>query len=184
MTEASTAAGSADLEVETPRLTTIWDLAGALRADLLRLVVSWGVPAPDAEDLVQDAIVRAACGRPIDPTRVYAYLAVVVRRLVYDAHRATLRRERVRWALSGVRAGDASPEAVVMLRSQAEDIVRSALALAPRERDVFLLWAHGIPLGDVAAAMGVSYKSAESALGRARVRIRMRLLAADIKADS
>jgi len=116
-------------------------------------------------------MLRAVRASSFDPARVRSYLAVAARRLACDVQRLRRREERLRWRLSTV--GEArSPEDIVWRRGQAQALMQAVQALPLREREVLLASMHGMSVGEVSAALRISYKSAESALGRARRKMR------------
>jgi RNA polymerase sigma factor (sigma-70 family) len=91
---------------------------------------------------------------------------------VCDAHRAHKRHERIHRTLPVPESHSTCPQELVTARQELTSLLRAASALPPRERDVFMLWVADTPLTEIAHSLGVSYKSVESALARAKAKVR------------
>lgn len=140
------------------------------RERLLRLVRR-RLPNPhDAEDCVQEAMLRAATHRDLDRDRLGAFLTTVAMRLCIDSYR-----ERERWQRLLLRITDGEPE---MLEEAVCDqefgrwLLRQAGQLRGRERQVMLARADGISIVEFARINQISVKAAEGAFTRGRARLR------------
>jgi RNA polymerase sigma factor (sigma-70 family) len=132
----------------------------------------------DAEDAVQEALLRAAANHGgLDQDRISGWLTAVTIRLCVDSHRKRERESR-HW---GRAPGNPSPRAVdeeVVERDWATWVASHLDRLPPRQRAALLLKADGHDTGTVARHLGVSHRSAESLLARARRALRSVLLPA------
>jgi RNA polymerase sigma factor (sigma-70 family) len=132
----------------------------------------------DAEDAVQETLLRAAINHGgLDQDRISGWLTAVTIRLCVDSHRQRERESR-HW---GRAPGDPSPRAVdeeVCERDWAIWAASHIDRLPPRQRAALLLKADGHDTGTVARRLGVSPRSAESLLARARRTLRSVLLPA------
>ena len=134
----------------------------------------------DADDLAQDALVRAVRGiGTFDPAKgsVEAWLWRIVVNAARDAAR---RRERARWLLQ--RLAFAAPresesvEAAVLTRLRDADLHAQIRLLPYRDRTLLALrYGAGLDTDEVGAAVGLSADSAGKALRRALARLRARL---------
>jgi RNA polymerase sigma factor (sigma-70 family) len=126
----------------------------------------------EAEDIVQEALARVAAMPNVDLDRIGPLLSAVVGNLAVDAHRRRARTGRLEVRLSGRRADGEQPDEAVCDAAEARWLWSLREGLAARERDVLELRIAGRSVGQAAADLGVSYKAAENALGRARARLR------------
>jgi len=130
----------------------------------------------DAEDAVQETLLRAAENRErLDKDRMSGWLSAVAARLSVDSHRRREREAR-HW---GRAPRDPVPPGVdeeVTERDWAAWVAGHLAKLPPRQRAALLLKAAGHDTSSVARELGVSYKSAESLLARARRTLRSLLL--------
>ena len=126
---------------------------------------------PAAEDVVQEAFLRAA-GRLEtlrDPAKAQAWLG----RMVLNGCRSWRRREAVRRRLLPWRTKVEPPADRSALANEAATSVREAVAALPaKEREaVALRYFEGLPLADVAAALGERPNTVAVRLHRARERL-------------
>lgn len=132
----------------------------------------------DAEDAVQETLLRAAVNHGgLDQDRISGWLTAVTIRLCVDSHRQRERESR-HW---GRAPGDPSPRTVdeeVCERDWASWAASHIDRLPPRQRAALLLKADGHDTDTVARRLGVSARSAESLLARARRTLRSALLPA------
>ncbi len=132
----------------------------------------------DAEDAVQETLLRAAINHGgLDQDRIAGWLTAVTIRLCVDSHRKRERESR-HW---GRAPGDPAPRTVddeVCERDWATWAASHIDRLPPRQRAALLLKADGHDTGTVARRLGVSPRSAESLLARARRTLRSVLLPA------
>jgi len=124
-----------------------------------------------AEDLAQEAFVRALEHRPTKPR---AWLFTVAANLARDEGRRTAVRRR-HLTLVKAEAAAAPPQPgpeAALERSAKVRRVRAALArLTERDRDALLLWEEGFSYDEIAAVLGLSRGSVGTTLARARNRL-------------
>lgn len=153
-----------------------WARYLAHRDRLLRIARSRTATYMDAEDAVQETLLRAAAnGEELDEDRIPGWLTAVTIRLCVDSHRSREREAR-HW---GRKPGDPAPRGVdeeVCERDWATWVARHLDKLPPRQRAALLLRADGHDTEAVAHQLGISYQSAESLLARARRALRSLLL--------
>lgn len=147
-----------------------WELLAAQRDRLRKLVISRLGHSADVEDCVHEALLRAATFARLDESRLGPFLTAVTLRVCVDHHRAAQRQQR---ALTRyVDPPEESVEGDVCERDAGSWLLRMTGNLTPRERAVILARAEGLGTADTARALNISHKSAESALTRARNRLR------------
>jgi len=132
--------------------------------------------ASEAEDVVQDAWIRYAEGRPDALRSAKAWLTTIVSRLCLDRLKAarTTREEYVgQWLPEPVLTSDARPDAMLQ---QHESVTLAFLllleTLSPEERAVFLLkdvfdYSHD----EIAGMLGISAANARQLLHRAKAKV-------------
>jgi RNA polymerase sigma-70 factor (sigma-E family) len=127
-----------------------------------------------AEDLVQDALVRAF-GRPLlapRPGAAEAYVRVIMVRLFIDGTRRRSRWNRIAPLLRDTQM-TADPAEQVLNR----DVMLTALSdLSPRQRAcVILRYYQDLPVAQVASELGVAEGTVKRYLSEAMTRLAMRL---------
>lgn len=142
------------------------------RERLIRLARRRSVCQQDAEDAADEAILRAVQSRGIDPARLGSWMTSVTVRLCIDRHRQLARLTTEPTEQSDVRVQVPVDEHVCD-QAEAAWVARQAAELLP-ERQAAALWlrAQGLTVAEVSRALGVSYRTAESLLGRARRSLR------------
>ncbi len=157
-----------------------WRRIWASRTLLLTVARRHG-DAHNAEDVVQEAMLRAAEHPEVDDDRLQAWLVAVTTRLCIDGHRRRSSETR-RWERASRRAmveqPEQHPEEQVCDRSEA--VWAASLAaelLPPRQVEALQLTAAGCDVKQVASELGVNYRAAESLLARARRTLRAALTA-------
>jgi RNA polymerase sigma factor (sigma-70 family) len=125
---------------------------------------------PDAEDFVQEALIKVAARADVDPSRAVGLLLTTATRLAIDGHRRQLTEMRA-IALLGHQGDSAWPEEQVLGRLAVREIRRHMSELPPREREVFARRANGYGLAEAAAALAVSYKAVDRAYAKARAKL-------------
>lgn len=163
------------------------DLASLLdtyRGPLIGLVVSWGAPFADAEEVAQDSFAQAWLKREQcrgdwrKPAVFGAWLRGVARNVWRNHARANRRRlARVRTseeAVAGAETPNApdTPDAVLEVRAAIERLARN------QKEAVLMHYLERSPVADVAALLGVTVKTVEGRLYQARKNLR-RMLAPD-----
>lgn len=130
------------------------------------LVIARRRAGDDAEDIVSEAMIRAATFDGLDPERVGQFLTSVVTRLCADeAYRRSLAL-RKRAAMLPV-ADD--PLAVVLDADEARYL--ASVRLTERESTILRARMHGLFPSEVAASLGMTIPAAKKALERARRKI-------------
>ncbi len=124
-----------------------------------------------AEDLAQEAFVRALEHKPAQPR---AWLFTVATNLARDeGRRSSVRRRHL--SLIKAEASASPPEPgpeVAMERRETVRRVREALSALPeRNRDALLLWEEGFSYDEIAGVLGLSRSSIGTTLSRARSRL-------------
>lgn len=122
-----------------------------------------------AEDLAQEAFVRAIEHRPAKPR---AWLFAVAANLARDeGRRSSVRRHHLSLVKAESRPAEPGPE-VALERRETVRRVRAALAgLAERDREALLLWEEGLSYDEIAGVLGLSRGSIGTTLARARGRL-------------
>ncbi|GGM43462.1 hypothetical protein GCM10012275_13040 [Longimycelium tulufanense] len=148
------------------------DLAHAVH-QVVRRYEAAGVPRQDAEDCVHDSLVkmlaRLARGDG-EVERVEAWLAVATQHQLVDRHR---RAQRERAALRRVHAPVApDPGEAVADRQLARWLVDHLSALPPVTQQVCWALADGLTTEQASVQLGLSRRSVESHLTRARRHLR------------
>lgn len=151
-----------------------WHELWAHRADLMRIARRRTPSEQDAEDVVHEALLRAA-SRGLAEGEAGPWLTRVVVNLCVDLARERARQPaRLAYALRHQAAVEPVDERVCD-RAEASWLAAQADALPARQRRALLLRAEGLGLEDVAARLGASYKTTESLLARGRASLRARL---------
>lgn len=151
-----------------------WQALAAVRSDAIRSLQRRGTSAHDAEDHVHEAILRLGA-RPlhdIAPEHLRALLVRTALHIAIDDHRRRDRHHRLLPRLVDP-ACAASPEDVAADHSEARWLAGSLPALGRLERRALLKAAAGNGVVEIARELGVDYKAAENALGRARHKLRL-----------
>ena len=139
--------------------------------DLVRFLHRKVWDAERAEDLAQEAFVRALRERPRRPR---AWLFHVAANLATDEARTVIRRKRHLTLLSSemaTRSSDPGPEARLERRELQARVRRALDALGQRDREVLLLWDAGLNYQEIAEQTGLAVGSVGTTLARARKRL-------------
>jgi RNA polymerase sigma factor (sigma-70 family) len=155
------------------RAAIAWHQLELLRRICYRRTGSW----VDAEDAAHEAIVRALEAPDIDLEQLPAWLTRVALNLCTDLDRDQARmHKRIRYQVMQ-QAGERDVESAVVDRAYSLSAYTLAMALPPAQRTAVMMRADGRSVGDVAEALEVSPKAAESLLSRARATLRRGLVA-------
>jgi len=150
-----------------------WELVLPHRERLLRIARRRLPTLEDAEDCVQEALIRAACAARLDVARVGQYMTSVLIRLCVD-HMRTLAAGQRALTRSHGEHRDPPPEEDICDLAEASWIRERVVGrLTVREQDVLLARADGLSTREAAQRLNISGKAAEAALTRARARIRV-----------
>ncbi len=157
---------------------TLAELASDRLASLKRHAFLLCGDDSQAEDLVQDALVRAFA-RPLRaprPGAAEAYVRVIMVNLFIDGAR---RRSRWNRAASLLRAAEVTPDLADQVVTQ--DVMLTALKdLSPRQRAcVVLRYYQDLPVAQVASALGVAEGTVKRYLSEAMTRLAARLSPAE-----
>ena len=153
-----------------------WSQVAAHRERLLKIARRRCPTREDAEDVVQEAMIRTATFSDLDEARLGQFLTAVTLRLCADVHRSAERGAR---ALRRLETEDVpSPEVAAVAAAEAEEL-RALLATLPdRQRDVLVDRAEGFSVTQISSRHALTYKATESALSRARAHMRLALASA------
>jgi RNA polymerase sigma-70 factor (ECF subfamily) len=131
----------------------------------------------DADDVVNEAMLRAVLFEDLDEARIAPWMTRVVVNLCADAGRDRARVGK-RWRYAQMMEMDVpTPEEVAVERAAASSACARLASMPTTQRNALLLRARGLPVGEVASELGVQYKAAESLLSRGRAAVRAGLVA-------
>jgi len=153
-----------------------WELVIPHRGSLVRMARRHGA-GTDAEDLAQEALLRAASQPGLDPARVHSYLAKVVMNLAIDLHRRAAKEKALLAHASLAPRPRSAEEEVEQVdqRSLAQHAVRLVSGLPARQRDILLLRRDGATWSQVGAKLGEPAATAEMRYRRAVAPLRRQL---------
>ncbi len=149
-----------------------WDEIASHRERLMRLVRRRLPTAQDAEDCVQEAMLRAAAHANLDQGRIGPFLTSVALRLCVDHYRELERRRRLVGRTAHVSRPEL-PDEDVCDEDFGRWLLRQVQQLRGRERQVMLARADGISTMEFARMHQISLKAAEGAFTRGRARLRL-----------
>lgn len=149
-----------------------WELIWSHRDELLRIARSRSMSFEDAEDAVQEAMLRAVEDQRVRYERLGAWLRTVTVRLCVARHRQMAREAELskRPALASVEP--VPVEEAACERAEARWLVDRSAVLPARQAEALRLKSQNLDVGQVARRMGLSYQAAESLLARARRTLR------------
>jgi RNA polymerase sigma factor (sigma-70 family) len=150
----------------------LWHAVLAHRDRLLRLSRARTSSAQDAEDCVQEAMLRCMEFANLDESRLGPFLTTVTLRLCADRHRERSNEERLRRKLGPGERDAAGPEEAVCDRGEAAWLASRFGELTPRQQEIVRAREAGLSCAEVASRFRMSYVSVESSLARARSRFR------------
>lgn len=151
------------------------ELVRLYHARVFRFCLAWTGSVPDAEEICQDAFVRAYSALPrfAGEDRFHAWLLCIARNLCRDHHRRTSRRERrhFRWLLDrpDEEKTEAAPDVRISENEQLDALRAGIAALPLRLREVIVLCGiEGLAQEECARILGCSRRAVEGRLYRAR----------------
>ncbi|MFE2023471.1 sigma-70 family RNA polymerase sigma factor [Streptomyces sp. NPDC059499] len=151
-----------------------WELIWSHRDELLEIARSHSSNAEEAEDAVQEAMIRAAEDPDVPYGRVRPWLRLATLRACADRHRQVARDREL--SQSPYAAAPVEPfpvEDAACDRAEARWLAdRTAELLPARQVQALRLQAQDLDVGQVARTMGLSYRATESLLARARRSLR------------
>ncbi|WP_251020567.1 RNA polymerase sigma factor [Streptomyces sp. ISL-98] len=149
-----------------------WQRMWSHREQLLRVARRRSMSAEDAEDAVQEAMLRAAENPHLDDARLGAWLTTVTMRLCVDRYRQVNREAQVRSSPTLTAPGPVPVDEAVCDRAEAKWLAFQSRELPARQAEALRLKAQDRDVGQVATEMGLSYQAVESLLARARRTLR------------
>ena len=149
-----------------------WGEIAGHRERLMRLVRRRLPTAQDAEDCVQETMLRAAAHNNLDRERIGPFLTSVALRLCVDHYRELERRRRLVGRTAHVSRPEL-PDEDVCDEDFGRWLLRQVQQLRGRERQVMLARADGISTMEFARMHQISLKAAEGAFTRGRARLRL-----------
>ncbi|MDI9882834.1 sigma-70 family RNA polymerase sigma factor [Streptomyces sp. HNM0645] len=152
-----------------------WQRAWSHREDLLKVARRRSMSPEDAEDAVHEAMLRAAENPHLDDERLGAWLTTVTMRLCVDRYRQVSREAEVRSSPRLVVPRPAPLDEVVCDRAEARWLAVRSGELPARQAEALRLKSEDLDVGEVAREMGLSYRTVESLLARARRTLRASL---------
>ncbi|MBA4862776.1 sigma-70 family RNA polymerase sigma factor [Streptomyces sp. PSKA54] len=154
-----------------------WQRMWSHREQLLKVARRRSLSPEDAEDAVHEAMLRAAERPDLDDERLGAWLTTVTMRLCIDRHRQVNREAEVRTSPTLVTPGPVPVEEAVCDRAEARWLAVRSNELPARQAEAIWLKSEDLDVGQVAVKMGLSYRTVESLLARARRTLRNSLAA-------
>ncbi|MEU6181038.1 sigma-70 family RNA polymerase sigma factor [Streptomyces coeruleorubidus] len=168
-------------EEETPAETHAaderWRRMWGHREHLLKVARRRSMSPEDAEDAVHEAMLRAAERPDLDEERLAAWLTTVTMRLCVDRYRQVNREAEVRTSPTLIAPGPVPVEEAVCDRAEAKWLAVRSGELPARQAEALRLKSQDLDVGQVAVRMGLSYRTVESLLARARRTLRQSLAA-------
>ncbi|MDQ8705476.1 sigma-70 family RNA polymerase sigma factor [Streptomyces sp. LHD-70] len=154
-----------------------WLRAWSHREQLLRVARRRSMSAEDAEDAVHEAMVRAMEHPHLDDERLGAWLTTVTIRLCVDRHRQVGREADIRVSPRLATPLPAPVDESVCDRAEARWLAARSGELPARQAEAIWLKSEDLDVAQVATKMGLSYRTVESLLARARRTLRSALAA-------
>ncbi|WP_426568235.1 sigma-70 family RNA polymerase sigma factor [Streptomyces canus] len=161
-----------DMPAETQAAHDRWQRMWCHREHLLKVARRRSVSLEDAEDAVHEAMLRAAERPDLDDERLAAWLTTVTMRLCVDRHRQVSREAEVHRSPTLVEPGPVPVDEVVCDRAEARWLAVRSGELPARQAEALRLKSEDLDVSQVAVRMGLSYRTVESLLARARRTLR------------
>ncbi|MGI5135992.1 sigma-70 family RNA polymerase sigma factor [Streptomyces sp. CA-106110] len=160
---------------ETQAAHDRWERMWSHREQLLKVARRRSMSLEDAEDAVHEAMLRAAERPDLDEERLGAWLTTVTMRLCVDRHRQVNREAEVRRSPTLIAPGPVPVDEAVCDRAEARWLAVRSGELPGRQAEALRLKSEDLDVGQVAVRMGLSYRTVESLLARARRTLRASL---------
>ncbi|MGW0610098.1 RNA polymerase sigma factor [Streptomyces sp. NPDC002788] len=167
----------ADTPAEMDAADERWRRMWSHREHLLKVARRRSMSAEDAEDAVHEAMLRAAERPDLDDERLGAWLTTVTMRICVDRYRQVNREAEVRTSPTLIAPGPVPVEEAVCDRAEAKWLAVRSGELPARQAEALRLKSQDLDVGQVAVRMGLSYRTVESLLARARRTLRQSLAA-------
>ncbi|MET7368688.1 sigma-70 family RNA polymerase sigma factor [Streptomyces sp. NPDC005566] len=150
-----------------------WELIWSHRDELLEIARSRSASTEEAEDAVQEAMIRAVEDPGVQYGRVRSWLRLATLRACAERHRQVARDAELSESLSAASVALSPVEEAACDRAEARWLAaRSAELLPARQAEALRLHSQDLDVGQVARTMGLSYRATESLLARARRSLR------------
>jgi RNA polymerase sigma factor (sigma-70 family) len=149
-----------------------WEECAKVRPQLVGIAARHTAGSGQAEDIVHDALLRAAHFSELDLDRLHPFLVTVVKRLCVDEAR---RRSTASRAHSHTRLdplADADPAELTCDRAEADWVASTLPRLTAYERELVALVANGHPHSDIARMLGTTPRATQTAITRVRGKIK------------
>jgi RNA polymerase sigma factor (sigma-70 family) len=154
--------------LDSVELARRWELVMTQRDRALRVARNRTKSRADAEDLAQEALLRAVAVPELHPATVGGLISTIVKNLAVDEQRRNSMGERYQRRLSADDRPVAPVEERICDASEARWLHAQLPILSAADREVLLHRAAGHSLTSIASALGLTYKAVESASARAR----------------
>jgi RNA polymerase sigma factor (sigma-70 family) len=161
-----------DMPAEIQAAHDRWQRMWGHREQLLKVARRRSMSPEDAEDAVHEAMLRAAERPDLDDERLGAWLTTVTMRLCVDRYRQVNREAEVRSSPTLIAPGPVPVEEAVCDRAEAKWLAVRSGELPARQAEAIWLKSEDLDVGQVALKMGLSYRTVESLLARARRTLR------------
>src|SRR5690348_306161 len=164
-----------DMPAEIRAADDRWQRMWSHREQLLKVARRRSMSREDAEDAVHEAVLRAAERPDLDDERLGAWLTTVTMRLCVDRYRQVNREAEVGSRPTLVAPGPVPVEEAVCDRAEAKWLAVRSGELPARQAEALRLKSEDMDVSQVAVRMGLSYRTVESLLARARRTLRASL---------
>ncbi|MFK4149704.1 sigma-70 family RNA polymerase sigma factor [Streptomyces sp. NPDC004065] len=164
-----------DVPADTVAADERWQRMWSHREQLLKVARRRSMSQEDAEDAVHEAMLRAAERPDLDDERLGAWLTTVTMRLCVDRYRQVNREAEVGSRPTLVAPGPVPVEEAVCDRAEAKWLAVRSGELPARQAEALRLRSEDLDVSQVAVRMGLSYRTVESLLARARRTLRASL---------
>ncbi|MET8023238.1 RNA polymerase sigma factor [Streptomyces avermitilis] len=164
-----------DMPAEIRAAHDRWQRMWSHREQLLKVARRRSMSPEDAEDAVHEAMLRAAERPDLDDERLGAWLTTVTMRLCVDRYRQVNREAEVHRSPRLAAPGPVPVEEAVCDRAEARWLAVRSGELPARQAEALRLKSEDLDVGQVAVRMGLSYRTVESLLARARRTLRSSL---------
>ncbi|WP_432030086.1 sigma-70 family RNA polymerase sigma factor [Streptomyces sp. 1222.5] len=164
-----------NMPADTAAADERWQRMWSHREQLLKVARRRSMSQEDAEDAVHEAMLRAAERPDLDDERLGAWLTTVTMRLCVDRHRQVNREAEVGSRPTLVAPGPVPLEEAVCDRAEAKWLAVRSGELPARQAEALRLRSEDLDVSQVAVRMGLSYRTVESLLARARRTLRASL---------
>ncbi|MFE5026466.1 sigma-70 family RNA polymerase sigma factor [Streptomyces sp. NPDC056656] len=161
-----------DMPAEMREADDRWERMWSHREHLFKVARRRSMSPEDAEDAVHEAMLRAAERPDLDDERLGAWLTTVTMRLCVDRYRQVNREAEVHRSPTLTAPGPVPVEEAVCDRAEARWLAVRSGELPARQAEALRLKSEDLDVGQVAVRMGLSYRTVESLLARARRTLR------------